>query len=104
MFRAVGKSLLVAGTQSHKLPQTLIFFVTSRCNARCDFCLYFDQVSNPVAKEKELSISEIEKISRNYGPLNSLALSGGETCVRRDMSQICSAFVRNCKTSVIDIP
>ena len=59
---SVVQSALLFREQKHSLPQTLILFVTSRCNARCDFCLYYDQITNPVAKEQELKISEIEDI------------------------------------------
>ena len=98
------KSALLFKEQKSRMAQTLIFFVTSRCNARCDFCLYKDQVDNPVAKERELTIPEITQIAKNYGKLHYLALSGGEPFVRRDIEELCQAFIDNCETSVIDIP
>lgn len=98
------QSALLFREQKKALPQTLIFFVTSRCNARCDFCLYYDQITNPVAKERELTIPEVEKIARNYGNLHYLGLSGGEPFVRKDLEQICQAFIDHCSTQVIDIP
>ncbi|MCH2663714.1 hypothetical protein MK139_05180, partial [bacterium] len=90
------QSALLFREQKKALPQTLIFFVTSRCNARCDFCLYYDQITNPVAKERELTIPEVEKIARNYGNLHYLGLSGGEPFVRKDLEQICQAFIDHC--------
>ncbi len=98
------QSALLFRKQKKALPQTLIFFVTSRCNARCDFCLYYDQITNPVAKERELTIPEVEKIAQNYGNLHYLGLSGGEPFVRKDLEQICQAFIDHCSTQVIDIP
>lgn len=98
------KSALLFRQQRNSLPQTLIFFVTSRCNARCDFCLYYDQIENPVAVEKELKISEIEEIASHYGKLHYLALSGGEPFVRKDLEPLCQAFIDRCGTSVVDIP
>ncbi len=98
------KSALLFREQKNRMAQTLIFFVTSRCNARCDFCLYKDQVDNPVAKERELTIPEISQIAKNYGKLHYLALSGGEPFVRRDIEDLCQTFIDNCETSVIDIP
>lgn len=98
------KSALLFKNQKTRMAQTLIFFVTSRCNARCDFCLYKDQVDNPVAKERELTIPEITQIAKKYGKLHYLALSGGEPFVRKDIGELCQAFIDNCETSVIDIP
>lgn len=104
MNKAVLNSLLLSFQQPQRLPQTLIFFVTSRCNARCEFCLYYEQITNPVAKKEELTVSEVEEIARRYGRLHYLALSGGEPFVRQDLALLCQAFIDHCGTSVIDIP
>src|ERR1044071_5625880 len=76
--KAVLSSLLLSFQQPHRLPQTFIFFVTSRCNARCQFCLYYEQITNPVAKREELTVAEVEEIARRYGRLHYLALSRSE--------------------------
>jgi len=102
--KAVINSLLLPLSQKFRLPQTLIFFVTSRCNARCEFCLYKEQVANPVAKSQELSVDEVSNFAKNYGPLHYLALSGGEPFVRNDIADICQVFIDSCDTKVIDIP
>ncbi len=102
--RAVVRSLLLSQRQRSTLPQTLIFFITSRCNARCGFCLYYEQITNPVAQKDELTVAEVLEIARRYGPLHYLALSGGEPFVRKDVGAICQAFIDCCGTSVIDIP
>lgn len=98
------RSATLAVRQRRALPQTLIFFVTSRCNARCDFCLYKDSVDHPTRRAEELTVEEVTAIAEAYGPLHFLALSGGEPFVRRDIGEICSAFIERCGTSVIDIP
>jgi len=103
-MKSIIKSLLLFRQQKNSLPQTFIFFVTSRCNARCDFCLYYEQIENPVAREKELKIPEIETIARKYGKLHYLALSGGEPFVRKDLEPLCQAFIDHCGTCVVDIP
>lgn len=102
--RVIVNSLALSWRQLFALPQTLILFVTSRCNARCEFCLYADQVANPVKKALELSVSEYEKIASSYGPLHYLALSGGEPFIRKDIAEICQCFIDQCGVSVIDIP
>ena len=103
-LRSVLRSATLFHRQRRTLPQTLIFFVTSRCNARCSFCLYYEQITNPVAKSKELRVDEVEQIARKYGPLHYLALSGGEPFVRKDLEGVCQAFITHCQTSVVDIP
>ena len=104
MIRTVKEALLISRRQKKFLPQSLIFFVTSRCNAKCDFCLYYDQIDNPVSSEKELSPTEVEKIARAYGKLTYLAISGGEPFVRNDLLDLCSSFINHCNTAVVDIP
>jgi MoaA/NifB/PqqE/SkfB family radical SAM enzyme len=104
MIENVFKSLFLCRQQKYCLPQTLIFFVTSRCNARCDFCLYKESVHDPVTQKDELTVEEIEQIAANYGRLHYLALSGGEPFIRKDIEQVCQAFINNCRTSIIDIP
>lgn len=98
------RSSTLALRQRRTLPQTLVLFVTSRCNARCDFCLYKDSVDNPTRRSEELTVTEIHRIAEQYGPLHYLAMSGGEPFVRRDIGEICQAFIDRCGTSVIDIP
>lgn len=85
-------------------PQTLIFFITSRCNATCDFCLYKDFLNDKASKDSELSLDEIERLSKQYGKLHFLSLSGGEPFIRRDIVDICELFIKNSATKVVDIP
>ncbi len=100
----IWKSLKLSWQQRQSLPQTLILFVTARCNARCDFCLYKDSVENPTSPEHELTKEEYQSIAATYGPLHYLALSGGEPFLRQDLGNILESFIVQCGTSVIDIP
>ena len=102
--RSVIRSALLFQQQKRSLPQTLILFVTSRCNARCDFCLYYEQITNPVAKKEELTIAEYEAIARQYGKLHYLSLSGGEPFIRKDLEPLCQSFIDHCDAAVVDIP
>lgn len=103
-IKTIAKSALLPYRQKYYLPQTLILFVTSKCNARCDFCFYKNNIANTGTKESELTVSEIQKIARNYGKLHYLALAGGEPFIRKDLGAICQAFIDHSDTSVIDIP
>lgn len=97
-------SIMLPFLHKNANPQSLIFFVTSRCNATCDFCLYKSFLNDQESIRNELSISEIHNITKNYGNLHFLTLSGGEPFVRNDLYELCREFIVNCNTKVIDIP
>ncbi len=70
---------------------TLIFFVTSRCNALCRTCFYWEELN----KRGDLTFEEIEKLSRTMPPFHDLLLSGGEPSLRSDLPQIVNLFYKN---------
>lgn len=58
-------------------------FVTSVCNARCAHCFY------PInAGKNELTLSEIDRLTRGLPPIRLLLIGGGEPFLRRDLAQI----------------
>lgn len=83
------------------LPVSLIFFVTSRCNLLCTHCFYWEELNN---NKDELTLPEIEKISRSLPNLLTLSLTGGEPYLRADLPDIAAAFERNSKVRNIQIP
>jgi MoaA/NifB/PqqE/SkfB family radical SAM enzyme len=103
-FKTIAQSLLLPIHQKFTLPQSLIYFVTSRCNASCDFCLYYDQLNNTAKDHIELTVEEVNKVASAYGKLHYLGLSGGEPFIRKDLAGICQAFINHCDVRVIDIP
>jgi len=74
------------------LPIQLVFFVTSRCNLHCEHCFYLPNLNKP---KNELSLDEIEKISRSLSDLLWLALTGGEPLLRKDLDQVVELFYKN---------
>ncbi len=84
-------------------PIHLTFFLTRRCNAHCPFCFYL-KTDKHKKREPELSLDEIEKISRSLASLLWLAFSGGEIYLRKDLVEISSIFYRNNKPAVILFP
>lgn len=84
-----------------ELPEAITFFVTKRCNARCDHCFYWRELNT---KDDELTLDEIDKIasSMKHG-LESLALTGGEPTLRKDLGEICRIFNERCQTRNIGI-
>lgn len=85
---------------SFKTPPILIFFVTSACNSKCPYCFY----KNNLNKNNDLTIEEIEKISRSMGKIYQLLLSGGEPFLRKDLAEICKLFYLNNGLEEIQIP
>lgn len=79
---------------------TLIVFVTSRCNCRCEHCFYWRELNNPV----ELPLSQIESLSISAGRIRSLMISGGEPFLRKDLSEIASLFISNAGVKTFSIP
>ncbi len=81
---------LLRSTRRERKLGTLIFFVTSRCNAKCETCFYWQDLNRP----GDLTFEQIEKVSATMGGITDLWLSGGEPTMRRDLSEIINLFVR----------
>jgi radical SAM protein with 4Fe4S-binding SPASM domain len=85
-----------------KNPISVIHFVTNRCNARCSFC--FIDFDNPEIYRGELTIDEIDRISRTLGPdLKNVNLTGGEPFARKDFLDVARCYFRNTEIESIFI-
>ena len=82
-------------------PLQFTFFVTSRCNARCPFCFYWQ---DRTSSRDELTVKEVEKISASMKPLLWLLFSGGEIFIRKDLPELVDAFYRNTHPVIITLP
>ncbi len=98
--KAVKLFQLVRSTKREKRLGTVIFFITSRCNARCETCFYHEELNRP----GDLSFAQIEKVSQTMPPITDLWLSGGEPTLRHDASDIIDMFVRNNGVRRVIIP
>ncbi len=47
-------------------PFYVIFYITSRCNAKCMHCFNWKLIEN-TAERKELTLDEIEQIAKKWG-------------------------------------
>ena len=56
----------------------MIFYVTNRCNFRCNFCFYSAEIEKGL-KPNEMTVEEIRKFAPTIGPLTQLSMTGGET-------------------------
>lgn len=79
----------------------LIFFVTSRCNLKCNSCFYWKKLNS---HKYELQKNEIIKISSSLDKVNSLYLSGGEPFLRDDLANICHIFYKQNNIEYIHLP
>lgn len=84
-------------------PPYVVFFVTSKCNSKCKMCFYWREIEES-AKEDELTLEEIRKISEKMPKFYSLAISGGEPFLRNDLWEICGNFIVNNKIRHLSIP
>ncbi len=84
-------------------PLHLTFFLTRKCNAQCPFCFYLKSPDNPRAAS-ELSLDEIERISRSLGRLLWLAFSGGEVYLRKDLVEISNLFYDRSRPAIMLYP
>ena len=55
-------------------------------------------------KPEELSLEEINTLSKKIGPLVQLSLTGGEPFLRKDFAEIASTLIRNTGAKYITIP
>ena len=79
--------------RSAPAPYRLLFYLTRRCNCRCQICRIWETEPGP-----EISLEEVQKIFKNASShLRWLHLSGGEIFLRDDIYQIM-------KTAAKDMP
>src|SRR4051812_50162266 len=70
---------------------TVIFFVTSHCNATCETCFYWDELN----RQGDLSWDEIVKLSENTPPFTDLWFSGGGPTLRKEVPEIIHLLLKN---------
>ncbi|MBN2121091.1 MAG: glycosyltransferase [Candidatus Omnitrophica bacterium] len=91
---------LVINLISRRTASKIFFFVTKGCNADCGFCFNKDKHSKD---SKDLTLKEIEKLTKSIGFLPWLTVTGGEPFLREDVDRVCREFYLNCSTRFITI-
>jgi len=81
----------------------LIFYVTNRCNFRCDFCFYYDEIEKG-QKPDELTVEEIRRLAPNIGPLMQLSLTGGEPFLRKELAEITKILLDHTYPMRVTVP
>src|SRR3989344_1934696 len=100
MRRTYLKLLKYFVVKEPKTPIQLIHFVTSKCNAKCGHCFYWSQLNT----KGELSLEEIDKITKNLSDLVILNISGGEPFIRQDFAEVIKTYYRNTPVKEVSIP
>ena len=101
-FRLISHAVAYQRTLFSSGPNYLIFFITARCNLRCSFCFYLDEIEN-ADKERELTVEEISKIAKGSPTLYHITFTGGETFLRDDIDEIVKLFYRFSNTRSVTI-
>ena len=77
-----------------KEPVSIVHFLTNRCNARCSFC--FIDFDNPKTFHNELTLDEIDKLTKSLGAsLLNVNFTGGEPFARKDIEEIAKLYIKN---------
>lgn len=78
------------------------YFTTTRCNAKCETCFYWQSLND--ADEKALNLEEIDTVSRSMPRFNHLLFSGGEPVMRKEIVEVAKIFATNNGLISIDMP
>ena len=81
----------------------MIFYVTNRCNFRCDFCFYSEEIEKGL-KPDEMTVEEIRKFAPTIGPLVQLSMTGGETFLRKEFPEIAGVLIDATGARWVTIP
>ena len=100
MRRSYLKLLKYFVVKEPKTPLQLIHFITSKCNAKCGHCFYWKNLNT----KGELSLEEIEQITRHLPDLVILNISGGEPFIRPDFAEVIKTYYRNTTVKEVSVP
>jgi len=90
----IKESYYLSKAFTSKTPANIGFFVTSKCNLLCKHCFYWKQIKESKNKN-ELTLKEIQNISKNLDVVYYLTITGGEPSLRNDLPEICETFYKN---------
>lgn len=86
MYLRLGRKLFI---KYKSMPEYVIFYVTSKCNAKCPYCFYWKELNK---KENVLSLEEVQKMASTMDPFLFLLIGGGEPFLRKELPEIIKIF------------
>lgn len=99
LVRGISKTL---GSLFSEGPFQLIFYATSICNAKCEFCYYSAELNKSATLE--LTLDEVKRTFKCIGTIPYLALTGGEPFIRKDLYEVLDFISANNKPHIVAIP
>ena len=88
---------LFSGTPFH-----IILYVTSVCNARCEYCYYAEELNKDT--KYELTDDEIVSVFQGLQKVPHLSISGGEPFLRKNIAELLHDVIRVSQPRVVSIP
>jgi MoaA/NifB/PqqE/SkfB family radical SAM enzyme len=98
IFRYIGK----VATGAPFTPPFITFFVTNKCDCRCEHCFFWEELNTK--NDKELKLEQIQEMSRNMDDIIYLLIGGGEPYLRKDLADIIETFYKNNNLHSLVIP
>lgn len=87
-----------------KSPTYAIFYITGKCNSRCSYCFQWELLNEKDRIKQELTYLEYLRLAKSLGPMEHITLGGGEPFLRRDISDIATAFYKYTAVRSFAIP
>jgi len=68
----------------------VVWYITRRCNLKCDFCYTNSDPSQPIGLHKKYLLSIVEQL--NNSSVKHLSITGGEPFIRNELKDIITAL------------
>jgi MoaA/NifB/PqqE/SkfB family radical SAM enzyme len=98
ILRYVGKVV----TGAPFTPPFITFFVTNKCDCKCEHCFFWEELNTN--NDKELKLEQIQEMSRSMDDIIYLLIGGGEPYLRKDLADIIETFYKNNHLHSLVIP
>jgi MoaA/NifB/PqqE/SkfB family radical SAM enzyme len=83
-------------------PPFVTFFITNKCDCRCEHCFFWEDLNTN--NDKELKLEQIQEMSRHMDDVIYLLIGGGEPYLRKDLADIIETFYKNNNLHSLVIP
>jgi MoaA/NifB/PqqE/SkfB family radical SAM enzyme len=98
----IGRQFWKSVTKKPFTPPFITFFVTNKCDCRCEHCFYWEDLNTN--NDKELKLEQIQDMSRSMDDIIYLLIGGGEPFLRKDLADIIETFYHNNNLHSLVIP